>query len=124
MKNLRYFLDKYLQERYWKKISDSLGVGIPDPEGGKLCTDDIDNLLGCVTNWESEKESPQKERRGRKLRGHGHLSLHNCIQITHPEIAGEVSSHTVTVCFSPVNWAHSHTHNTTHAAVMYNFGVT
>ena len=85
-----------------------------------MCTDDLDNLLGCVTNWEGEKESPQKERRGRKLRDHGHLSLHNCIQITHPEIAGEVRSHTVPVCFSPVNWARSHTHNdTTQAVVMY-----
>ena len=124
MKDLRYFLDKYLQERYWKKISESLGVRIPAPTDGKLCTDDIDKLLGCVTTWEGEKKTLQKERRVRKSRDDGHLSLHNCIRITHPQIAGEVSSHTVSACFSPVNWARSHTHNTTQAAVMYNFGVT
>ncbi len=117
MKDLRYFLAKFLQERYWKKISDTLGVCIPAPSDGQLDNDNIANLLGCVAKWDGA-DSP-----GRIFRDDGHLSLHNCIRITHPEIAGQVRL-AVPVCFSPVNCARSHTHNTTHAAVMCNLGVT
>jgi hypothetical protein len=91
MKDLRYFLAKYLQERYWKRISNALGFCVPSPRDEKLTDPDIVNLLGCVQKWRGEKKSPQKER-GRTVIDDWHLSLHNCIQITHPEIAGEVST--------------------------------
>ena len=78
---------KYLQQLYGQDIT-GWGVNIPQidsPE--KLSSDDIDNLLGCVKIWPGESAKLT----GRKVCDEGHLSLHNGISITHPEIPGEVS---------------------------------
>ena len=100
MSDLRYFLAKYLQQLYGYRISQVGGVKIPQFDSQeKLSSDDIDNLLGCVKIWRggSAKISGSsvrtcQEDRGRQVCDEGHLSLHNGISITHPEIPGEVSS--------------------------------
>ena len=89
MSDLRYFLAKYLQQLYGHRISQVGGVKIPQFDlQEKLSSDDIDNLLGCVKIWHGESAKLT----GRKVCDEGHLSLHNDISITHPEIPGEVSS--------------------------------
>ena len=89
MSDLRYFLAKYLQQLYGHRISQVGGVRIPQFDSQeKLSSDDIDNLLGCVKIWHGESAKLT----GRKVCDEGHLSLHNGISITHPEIPGEVSS--------------------------------
>jgi len=56
---------------------------------GKLSAEMIQKILDCVLPWTGDN-FPNVG--GCKVRDLGHLSLHNCIRITHPEIPGQVSS--------------------------------
>lgn len=89
LKDLRFFLARFFQTLYWKRIPRTETVQIPHPGQGKLSAEMIQKILDCVLPWTGDN-FPNV--RGCKVRDLGHLSLHNCIRITHPEIPGQVSS--------------------------------
>ena len=93
MKNLRYFLAKFLQVLYVKRKIVELDI---PTLGSKLSHEEIQNLLTCVLPWTGGNSvssiSEFKFFPVINVTDSGHLSLHNAIKVTHPRIPGEVNS--------------------------------